>query len=66
MKSIVITPKTRTELDLLSALLKKLNIEAAYINPEEKEDLGLKILMRQSDRKKIVPKSKVIRKLKSA
>lgn len=66
MKSIVITPKTRSDLDLLSQLLKKLNIEAAYISSEEKEDLGLKILMRDADRKKTVSKNAVIRKLKSA
>jgi len=66
MKSIVITPKSRSELELLSELLKRLNIDAAYINPEEKEDLGLKMLMRQADRKKTVSRSKVIRKLKSA
>lgn len=66
MKSIVITPKSRSELELLSELLKRLNIDAAYINPEEKEDLGLKVLMRQADRKKTVSRSKVIRKLKSA
>ena len=66
MKSIVITPKSRSEMELLSELLKRLNIEAAYINPEEKEDLGLKILMRQADRKKSVSRTKVINKLKSA
>lgn len=66
MKSIVITPKSRSELELLSELLKRLNIDAAYINPEEKEDLGLKMLMRKADRKKTVSRSKVIRKLKSA
>ena len=66
MKSIVITPKSRSELELLSELLKRLNIDAAYINPEEKEDLGLKTLMRQANRKKTVSRSRVIRKLKSA
>ncbi len=66
MKSIVITPKTRSELELLSQLLKKLNIETAFISPEEKEDLGLKILMRGADRKKTVSKNSVIKKLKLA
>lgn len=66
MKSIVITPKTRSELDLLSQLLKKLNIEASFISAEDREDFGLKILMREADRKKTISKNTIIKKLKSA
>lgn len=53
-------------MELLSQLLKKLNIETAFISPEEKEDLGLKLLMREADRKKTVSKNSVIKKLKIA
>lgn len=66
MKSIVITPKTRSEWTLLSKLLRKLKIDATYLTQEEKEDLGIKTLMREADRKKVVSKISVMKKLNSA
>lgn len=66
MKTIILTPKSKSELAILSTFLKKVKIEATYLTEEEKEELGLKILMKEADRKKIVSRSTLIRKLKSA
>lgn len=66
MKTIIISPKNKSELDLLSKLLKKLNIDASYMSEEEKEEIGLKMLMREANRKKTVSKSHIIKKLKTA
>lgn len=63
MKSIIISPKSKEEMDLLSKLLKKLNVDAAYLSEDEKEDLGLKLLMREADRKKTVSRASVMKKL---
>jgi len=64
--SIVITPKNKSELELLSNLLKKLKIDAAYLSDDEKEDLGLKLLMREADRTKKVSRARVMKKLRGA
>jgi len=64
MTSIVITPKNKSELDLISNLLKKLKINASYLSEEEKEDLGVKILMKEADRTKTVSRDTVMKKLK--
>jgi len=66
MKTILITPKNKSELKLLSKLLEKLKVDATYLSEEEKEDLGLKILMRQADRSKTVSRATVMKKLKTA
>ena len=65
MTSIVITPKNKSDLDLISNLLKKLKIDATFLTDEEKEEIGLKILMNEADRSKTVPINLVIKKLKS-
>jgi hypothetical protein len=52
MTSIIITPKDKSELALVSNYLKKKNIDASIIADDSKEDLGLKILMKQADRTK--------------
>ena len=65
MTSILITPKTKSELELLSRLLKKLKIAAFYFYDEEKEDIGLRILMQEADRTKTTNKSKIMRNLRA-
>jgi hypothetical protein len=65
MKTIILTPKNKTELANLSAFIKKFNIDASYLTEDEKDDIGLKMLMRESNRKKTVSRATVIRKLKS-
>lgn len=65
MTSIVITPKDKLELNLVSKFLKKRKINASIISDDSKEDLGLKILMKEADRTKTVSRSTIMKKLKS-
>jgi hypothetical protein len=65
MTSIVITPKDKSELTLVSNYLKKKKIDASIIADDSKEDLGLKILMKQADRTKTVSKGSIVNKLKA-
>ncbi len=65
MTSIVITPKNKSELELISNLLKKLRIDASYLSDELKVDLGLKILMREVDRTKTATKVSIMKRLKT-
>jgi len=65
MKSIVISPKNSTDMRFIYELLKKLAIPSKVLSDEEKEDLGLSILMREADRTKKVSREIIMRKLKS-
>ncbi len=65
MESIIITPKNKSELEFISELLKKMKVKAKFLSPEEKEDLGLIELMKESDRTKTISRSKIMRKLKN-
>lgn len=63
MKSIVVTPRDRSELEFLSKLFKKLGLSSRTLTVEEKEDIGLGLLMREVDRTKKVKKDTVLKKL---
>ena len=63
MTSILITPKNKSELVFLSNLLEKLKINSSYLSEEDKEDIGLRLLMKQADRKKTVSRSTILKKL---
>ena len=65
MKSIVISPKNRTDMRFVSELLEKLSIPTKVLSDEEKEDMGLSMLMREADRTKKVSRETIMRKLKS-
>ena len=65
MKSIVISPKTSPDLRFVSELLKKLSIPTKVLSDEEKEDIGLSLLMREVDRAKKVSREAIMWKLKS-
>ncbi len=65
MKTIVISPKSSTEMRFIYELLKKLSIPTRVLSDEEKEDLGLSILMREVDTTKKVSRETIMRKLKS-
>jgi len=51
MESIVISPKNRSELNFVHELLNKLKISSKVLSEENKEDIGLSLLMKQVDRK---------------
>jgi hypothetical protein len=63
MKSIVITPKSKSEFEFVSNLMKKLGLASRTLSVEEKEDAGLALLMRDVDRKAKVKKSTVLKNL---
>lgn len=56
MESIIINPKDKTEFELLTQLLSKMNVVSKVISEEDQEDLGLTILMKEADRTQKVSK----------
>ncbi len=66
MESIVVlTPKTRDEAKLITDLLEKMKISSKIITEEEKEDMGLLMMMKEVDRNEIVSREEIMKKLKS-
>jgi hypothetical protein len=65
MKTLVIQSKNPSEIKFLSSLLKKLGIDAKWMNAEEMEDYGMSVLLKQTDRKKKVSREVIMKKLKS-
>lgn len=63
MKSIIITPKNHAELKLLTQLLNKMNIASAVLSEEEKENMGMAILMKKADRTKTISRKTIMKKL---
>ena len=64
MESIVISPKSRSKLKFVFELLSKLKISSKVLSEEDKEDIGLSVLMKQVDRKRKVSRDMVLRNLK--
>ena len=54
MQSLLITPKDESELELLSALLSRLNISTRLIGDEDKEDIGMGLLLKETDRNQLM------------
>ena len=65
MESIVISPKTRDEAKLITDLLERMKISSKIITEEEKEDMGLLMMMKEVDRNEIVSREEIMKKLKS-
>jgi hypothetical protein len=63
MDALIIKSKNRSDLKLISDLVKKMGLESKSLSEEEIEDLGLTILMKQADRTKTVSRETVMRKL---
>ena len=64
MESMIINPKNKAEFELLTQLLTKMKVTAKVISEEDKEDLGLAVLMREADRTQKVSKETVVETLK--
>lgn len=64
METLIVTIKNKTELQLISDLLKKMRIESKVLSMEEKEDLGLIKMMKEVDRTEKVSREKVMSKLR--
>lgn len=65
MESIIINPKTKDEAKLIADLLEKMNISSTVITDEEKEDMGLLLMMKEVDQSDIVSREEVMKKLTS-
>jgi hypothetical protein len=64
MTTLLITPKTASELKLVEKLLHGLGISVRQLSAEEKEDIGLAMLMKQADRSKKVSREAIMKKLR--
>lgn len=63
MPSLLITPASDEELLLLTAMLKKMSIVTRVLSDEEKEDLGLGLMMGEAKNSGRVSRESVMRKL---
>lgn len=65
MDSIVINPRTKDEAKIVTELLERMNISSKVITDEEKEDMGLLMMMKEADRNEKVSREEVMKKLNS-
>ena len=63
MQSLLITPKDEAELELLSALLARLNIAITVLTEDDQKDVSLGILMQEPDRSEHVSHESVFKVL---
>lgn len=64
MSSLIISPKNIKELQFVRELLDKMKIRNKLLTTEEKEDLGLSVLMSKVNRNKKVDRNTIMKKLK--
>jgi hypothetical protein len=64
MTSMVITPRNKSEMKLVSDLLKKMQIQTQLVSEEIQEDLGLALMMKEVDRNEKVSEESVMSKLR--
>lgn len=62
--SIILTGKSKSEIELILALAKKLGLKSKVLSKEDKEDAGLLYLMNTGRTKKTVDKDKFLKSLK--
>ncbi len=62
-KTLLVKPRTKGDLKLLSELLKKLKIESSLVDDEQLEDAGLTLLMKEADRSRKVSRDLIMKKL---
>ena len=60
MDALIIKSDNKSELDLIKKLVKKMGLESRILSAEEMEDIGMGILMSQSDRSNTVPESDIM------
>jgi hypothetical protein len=65
MDSLLVVPKNRKEMRLVSDVLKKMGITSKSLTVEEKEDIALGMAMKEADRTKKVSANLILQKLKS-
>lgn len=62
--SVILTGTSKSEIDLLISIAKKIGLKARTISSEEKEDAGLLYLMNTGRTKKTVDKDKFLKTLR--
>ncbi len=62
MPSILINPKNRDEYLFIEKLISKMNIQYTVLSDEDKEDLGLSLLMKKADRSQKASRQSVIQR----
>lgn len=62
--SVILTGTSKSEIELLISLAKKIGLKARTISKEEQEDAGLLYLMNSSRTKKTVDKDKFLKTLR--
>lgn len=65
MSSIVVHPKNKEEFEFITHLLKKHGIESKVLSKEDIEDIGLSLLMKETDTLEKVSEDEVRYKLKN-
>jgi len=63
METLIVTVKDKQEMQLVSDLLKKMRINAKKLSDDDREDIGLSKLMRQSTRSEKVSRDQVMKSL---
>ena len=65
MTTLLITPKNNAELKFISEFLRKIGVAAKPLNEDEKEEMGLAILMKQANRNHKVSRATIMKKLRT-
>lgn len=65
MDTLIVSPKTIEDIKILTDLLNRLGISVSVLrlSEEEKEDLGLAILMQDANREEKVTRDEVMKKI---
>ena len=63
MQSLLITPKDEAEFGLLSALLERMHIAVTVIADDDKEDIGMGLLIQEADRSQAVSRESIFKAL---
>lgn len=66
MGSLVVTPNSAEDLRLLTELLQRLKIKVRMLTPDQEEEMGLGLLLKEVDRNDKVDRSEIIAKLNAA
>ncbi len=61
MQLLLITPKDEAEFGLLSALLKRMHIAATVIADDDKEAIGMGLLIQEADRSQPVSRESIVK-----
>ena len=65
MTTLLISPKSYSELKFIEEFLRKIGVASKELTIEEKEEIGLSILMKQADRSRKVSRETIMKKLRS-